>query len=701
MFVLVVGLVQPALATHPTYQPFPGVCDPFQPSNYEMVDYDGNRTIWGRKLFCNGNALFSALPGQNTLHLDYVPHPDHLVSNPGSTGSFTGSFVLVDDGCASHETPTVPVSEGSIWHVTYDVGEPDYVTTPYGTRNEEGEYQLGIVENGHMSSGDLEVSFTNRPQNLTKGHQIGFGANDKETHDFGGAFWFNWQLFENGHHRDSGRGDFNFDLQCLAPPTCPTDGGLGADGFGVYVCEDFHGVNSDSQGAVAIGGDAFFRNYGIASLADNGNGVGLTVGGNLDGKNSQVFFGLAEAGTCDQVGGGQTDHDYSFNVIDSPLTCHVNDAGPDCTNRCEVADYLSGLNAQHCTITVQPWGHVDIAVSGDAAVCDLNLDTVKSHFSPWVWNHWISGITLSGNYPSTVIINVTGGADIWGKNGQFMLQGVDASAVVWNFGCNNAQCDDHEDQHGVPTNPLHISNVGVKGALLAPDCNVDFNNAHIDGQYIVDGHKGTGEFHDFLFTGDICPPGPCPFTTTLDADSLPAGTVLGSQIPGVTVSATNDNASHPNLAIVFDSSAPTGGDPDLGTPNQDFGGPGVGNGGSMGAAGENAVALGNLIIIAENDTDANNDGLVDNPDDEAAGGTLVFDFDTPRYINSLDLVDIENSGSRVRAFAVGGTLLADITIPALGDNSVQTVTLDQPAVSRLEIELADSGAVGAIDICAP
>ncbi|MEO0602239.1 MAG: collagen-binding domain-containing protein, partial [Myxococcota bacterium] len=442
MFVLLVGLAQPALATGPSYQAFPGVCDPYQPSNYEMVDYNGHRTIWGRKLFCDGNALFSAIPGQNTLHLTDKPHPNAHIPNPGSMGSFTGTFELVEDGCGPHDTPTVPVQEHSIWHVSYQVAAPESNTDHKGTRNVEDEYQLGLVRNGTMTSGDFSITFDNKPGDDSKGHQIGFGANDKETHDFGGAFWFYWNLFENGHHRDNGHGDFNFDLQCITPPSgCPTDGGLGLDGFGVYVCDDFTAQNSDSQGAMAIGGDATFFNYGVASQSDNGNGIGLTVGGNLDAFNAQVYNGLAEAGTCDRgPHNPTTDHTPSFNVLNGSLTCDVNDAGPDCSTKCEVADYLSSLNDTNCHVTIQPWGQIDINVTGDDAVCTIDTDDAVNTFQ-WVWNNWINGISVNGNHPDTVIINIKGSQDIWGKNGQMWLNGVDQEAVVWNLGCNNGVCD--------------------------------------------------------------------------------------------------------------------------------------------------------------------------------------------------------------------------------------------------------------------
>ena len=120
----------------------------------------------------------------------------------------------------------------------------------------------------------------------------------------------------------------------------------------------------------------------------------------------------------------------------------------------------------------------------------------------------------------------------------------------------------------------------------------------------------------------------------IDFEGFPAGTVVfevfgdGGSGP-IFVEGTNPRFSAgTNAAIIFDTANPTGGDPDLGTPNSDFGGPGLGVGGKSGSPFQNDAALGNALIIAENLTDANGDGLIDDPDDE--GGifpvTLAFDF---------------------------------------------------------------------------
>ena len=107
----------------------------------------------------------------------------------------------------------------------------------------------------------------------------------------------------------------------------------------------------------------------------------------------------------------------------------------------------------------------------------------------------------------------------------------------------------------------------------------------------------------------------------LDFEGLPAGTVvfelsagagMSAGFPGI-VKVTGYSAQFGpgiNPVLIFDSSDPTGGDVDLGTPNEAYGGPGVGNAGAS-----NDTPMGNVAIIAEDLVDNNDDGLIDDPDD--------------------------------------------------------------------------------------
>lgn len=164
-------------------------------------------------------------------------------------------------------------------------------------------------------------------------------------------------------------------------------------------------------------------------------------------------------------------------------------------------------------------------------------------------------------------------------------------------------------------------------------------------------------------------------------DPVP-GMVLSNQwdLVGMSVSGVNNEVTHPQVAAVFDSTAPNLNDPDLVTPGY---GPG------------NTVALGNLIIIPENDVDADNDGLIDEPDDEALGGIIRFDFADPYRICSATFVDIDDVAPSEMRFYIGAALtLETIPIPFQGDNGVQTLLFDKLDVRRFEVVLGGSGAIG-------
>jgi len=176
------------------------------------------------------------------------------------------------------------------------------------------------------------------------------------------------------------------------------------------------------------------------------------------------------------------------------------------------------------------------------------------------------------------------------------------------------------------------------------------------------------------------------FDYTIGQSEPQKGEVISEQwgIVGLHVSAINNTGGHPDKAIVFDSAAPTGGDPDLATP-----GPGVGN----------DTAHGQLLIIAENDTDADMDGLVDVPDDEAKGGILRFDFDEPFGACSMTVVDVDDAGATEIRFYTDLLSPPDVlTVPNVGDNSVQKLTFAKTGIVRIDLALAGSGGIAEMEL---
>jgi hypothetical protein len=191
-------------------------------------------------------------------------------------------------------------------------------------------------------------------------------------------------------------------------------------------------------------------------------------------------------------------------------------------------------------------------------------------------------------------------------------------------------------------------------------------------------------------------------TMTFQRDAFGAPISAGADVStsyedaGILVSVFTRDTQAAGVPLAFDSSSPTGGDPDLGTPNELFGGQGRGTGGES-----NNKALGNILVKAENTVDANGDGLVDDPDDDACGAWFVFDFAQAKCVSRADIVDIESADrpARFRFYDAQDQFMDEIEAGGLGDNSVQRVSLDTCGVHQLKVGLHESGALHDVTVC--
>jgi len=276
--------------------------------------------------------------------------------------------------------------------------------------------------------------------------------------------------FENG----------DMSTSCVEPETttptptkCEAGTGLGiASDFNVFVLGDFNSSGSDSQGRMAIGGNAYITSYGIASaLGDEWNGQGtLIVGGDLDFSNGQVYKG-------DVIVGGTATLAQNANILNGSLLSGTPiDFGAAET---ELKD-LSALYESYAangTATLM-YGTVLELEGTDPDVNIFDVDGADIE----------AASTLNIDVPngSLVIINVSGETVDVEKMG--LEKGLNPSYVLYNF---------------YEATSLSITDVGVKGSLLAPHAHINFNNGHIDGTMVAASIEGYGEYHDFQFEGCI------------------------------------------------------------------------------------------------------------------------------------------------------------------------------------------------------
>jgi uncharacterized repeat protein (TIGR01451 family) len=208
----------------------------------------------------------------------------------------------------------------------------------------------------------------------------------------------------------------------------------------------------------------------------------------------------------------------------------------------------------------------------------------------------------------------------------------------------------------------------------------------------------------------------------IDWEGLPAGTYLCGNDPSPDTCTTIQSAAGDpilidgfdpfhgldvNAAMIFDSNNPSGGDPDLGSPNEtcDFPGPGIGAGGEKGQPFENCPLdtaggepLNNVLIISE-DLDPTD------PDDSGRRGTQ-FNVDFTQLegevtLYSISLLDLEQTSTSVQIFDAADNLIFHVTpLPQTGDNGLVVVEFDGatgvPGVARMVVLLDGSGSLDTI-----
>ncbi len=147
-----------------------------------------------------------------------------------------------------------------------------------------------------------------------------------------------------------------------------------------------------------------------------------------------------------------------------------------------------------------------------------------------------------------------------------------------------------------------------------------------------------------------------------DASNLAAGNIITDQYDGVEISTSSEFG-----VMLFDTGNVTGEDFDLGSDD-----------------------LGNVLIISE-------DGDSLDPDDNAAGGIISFNFDDLVTVNNIGLLDIDESGSSIAFYDQDSNLIETVEIANLGENSFQEIDFNIENVASVDIDLAGSGAVTGID----
>ena len=257
--------------------------------------------------------------------------------------------------------------------------------------------------------------------------------------------------------------------------------------------------------------------------------------------------------------------------------------------------------------------------------------------------------TLCGQDGDDVMYGGEGNDTIEGMKGNDLLFGQDGDDVIYgNQGTDVLVGDLGDDKlfGGAGDDVVH----GGKGddrILGGSGDDVAFGGAGAD-----DIQGGTG--NDVLIGGGRS------FDGNIDFNNLDTGELVNGQFLGQGVHVSSADPHNP--VMIFDTANPTGGDNDLATNN-----------------------LGNVLILSED-----RDGT--DPDDNATGGTFVFEFDGPARVDSLDLLDVEG-GAWIKLYDMNGDLINQVEVSPTGNNGQVHQAINTDGVVRMTVEINGSGAI--------
>lgn len=321
---------------------------------------------------------------------------------------------------------------------------------------------------------------------------------------------------------------------CAVAPARASFVNLGPAGdFNVFVYQNNTQYNTDSEGRVAVGGDANFNTvswagYTIASsmgtntdnLIVRGNYVnkghsvkgGVLVGGNLTWDNPTINGRLNVNGNATFTSGGSINgpvnvfgtytapNYFPAKTLPSTITAMPFDFD-------EVQNYL--LSQSAALSVIAPNGTTSIYYNQVHLTTPNPASTFVSFNVTGAQMAAAAGAGLYIDAPAgaTVVVNVSGTSTSMQSMGIALSGGVDKNHILYNF---------------YQANDLTLNSIGVLGTILAPKANVNFAGGNIDGTMIAKNLSGVGESHWYQFQGQLPPLVPIPEPSTVALAGLGA-----------------------------------------------------------------------------------------------------------------------------------------------------------------------------------
>ncbi|HEY2356230.1 MAG TPA: choice-of-anchor A family protein [Phenylobacterium sp.] len=224
-----------------------------------------------------------------------------------------------------------------------------------------------------------------------------------------------------------------------------------AQDYNLFVTGGMTMHSSDTEGRVAVGGDAALSSYSVGAKASP-NGVNLVVGGNLTAQGGSTIGETIVAGQASY----QNWSNAGLQPAGTPLPV---DFAAETARLGALSTLLNGY-AANGSVAI-PWSGQYSLTGTSAGLNVFDLDgALLSHTNT---------LTINLTPGSTALINVSGLADSFSNAGITIIGG-DASSILWNF---------------ADATSLSFSGINMLGSVLAPNANYTGGWGQLNGQLIV------------------------------------------------------------------------------------------------------------------------------------------------------------------------------------------------------------------------
>ncbi|WP_422931331.1 choice-of-anchor A family protein [Singulisphaera sp. PoT] len=250
-----------------------------------------------------------------------------------------------------------------------------------------------------------------------------------------------------------------------------------ASDYNVFILGDATQQYTDSEGRVAVGGNATYNGYSVASSLPSNTSNALVVGQSLNFTNGSVK-GDVHYGTTANISGagisGTTTNDspIDFNAAKSSLSSQSSSLS-------QLA--ATGTYASNYGVTL---------TSSNTSLAVFNLTTAQLQAA--------NGFGLNIVVPNgaTVVINVDGttGSTLNLSNFQMSINGSSSESnpqinkVLFNL---------------TNVSTFTTSGLSILGSILAPNTALNMSNGHVDGTLIGASLTGGIEAHNYVFNGNL------------------------------------------------------------------------------------------------------------------------------------------------------------------------------------------------------